>query len=175
MARHSLALAATLLLWLIPCQDTATGQTESPSTPDITFNITVAHPDPSCTLSSASTLSFGTHTRQASGPDSETIDHSRGHGASLTLTGTDVSTYSVTATFPSAFPNLDVDLSLGWSEYDGDSWNSLSGTTYNGTAGGLWSDLTKHFRIGGTASWDWGDITSSGSDQATIDIRASCN
>lgn len=175
MARSLLILSTMLFLWLIPCQDTAAGQSESAPIPNITFNITVAHPDPSCTLSSASTLSFGTHTRQASGSDYETIRHSRGRGASLTLTGTDVSTYSVTATFPSAFPNLDVDLSLGWSEYDGNSWNSVSGTTYNGTAGGLWSDLTKHFRIGGTASWDWGDITASARDQATIDIRASCN
>lgn len=141
----------------------------------VTFRMTLTHPDPACTLSGASALSFGTHTRSGSGSGSRTVRNNS--GGRITLTGTDVTSYSVSATLPSEFPNLDVTLSLGWSQSsDGRNWTSMgSSRTYSGTSGGLWSDLIHYFGFWGTATWNWADITAPGSDQASIDITATCS
>ena len=70
-----------------------------------------------------------------------------------------------------------MDLDLKWGESStGSSYTDMgSATTYNGTGGGLWSDVTHYFGFAGTASWDWSDITSSVSGRASIDITATCN
>ena len=159
---------SALLLCAALCTDAAIAQaTDSQA---ITFNITIDYPEPSCTLTGDTNLSFGTHQRQASGSDSES-----GEGRA-TLTGSDVSEYEVTlGSLPSSFPDVDVDLSLSWSESsDGSNYATVSGNSYSGTAGGVWTTLTHYFRVSGTASWNWADITTSGSDLTSIDISASC-
>jgi len=138
----------------------------------LAYTLTVLGPDPSCTLRTSSQLDFGAHTRSSSGTDSEDAV------GEFTLTGTDVSEYEVSVgSLPTTFPNLDVDLNLGWSQSTTGlrrSWTAISGSTYTGTAGGLWTDLTHYFQISGQASWDWEDITSIGSDNFTVDVTVSC-
>ena len=157
---------------LLPCLLMYTGLTIAQATDeqDMTFSITIAYPEPSCTLTGDTSLSFGAHTRQSFGSGSAS-----GTGGA-TLTGSDVSEYEVTlGSLPSNFPSFDVDLSLSWSESsDGSNYTTVSGSTYNGTAGGIWTTLTHYFQVSGTASWDWSDITASGSDRTSIDISASC-
>ena len=151
-----------------------TAQTIGPYT--VTFNLTLTTPGPTCTLSGASTLSFGSHERRGFGSGSETISRFSS-GGGITLTGANVSSYTVSVSLPSAFPDVDVDLDLDWGESStGSSYTDMgASTTYNGTAGGLWTDLTHYFAFKGTASWDWGDITAATSDRAAIDITATCN
>ena len=157
-----------LLLCAALCTDAAMAQVTDSK--DVTFNITIEYPEPSCTLTGDTSLSFGTHTRQTSGSDSEP-----GAGRA-TLTGSDVSEWEVTlGSLPSSFPDFDVDLSLSWSESsNGSNYTTVSGNTHSGTAGGVWTTLTHYFRVSGTASWNWADITASGSDRTSIDISASC-
>lgn len=151
-------------------------QTIGPYT--VTFNLTLTTPEPSCTLSGASTLSFGTHERSVSGSGSASVSSFRTFNAGgITLTGTDVSSFTVSVSLPSAFPDVDVDLDLDWGESStGSSYTDMgASTTYNGTAGGLWTDLTHYFAFKGTAEWDWPDITTATSDRVAIDITATCN
>lgn len=168
MTLRQVIYRTVLLPGLFLCTDTAIAQ--ATDSQDMTFNITIALPEPSCTLTGDTNLSFGTHARQLSGSGSAS-----GAG-SATLTGTDVSEYEVTlGALPSSFPNLDVDLSLSWSESsNGSNYTTVSGNSYSGTAGGVWTTLTHYFRVSGTASWSWSDITTSGSDRTSIDISASC-
>jgi len=137
----------------------------------LSYTLTVAGPAPSCRIGGVSGIAFGTHERQASGSDSSTDD------GGFTLSGSDVSNFTVSiSTLPSSFPNLKVDLDLGWQQRTGSNrYAAISGTTYSGTAGGLWSDFTHDFEIGGTASWDWAEITAAGSDGFTVDVSASCS
>jgi len=137
----------------------------------LAYTLTVIGPDPSCTLRTSSQLDFGTHTRSSSGTDSDDA------AGEFTLTGTDVSEYEVSVALPMTFPNLDVDLDLGWSQSTtgrSSSWTAISGSTYTGTAGGLWTDLTRYFQISGRASWDWADIISAEDDRFTVDVTVSC-
>ena len=168
MTLRQITHRAVLLTWLLLCTGTVMAQATAEQ--DMTFNITITYPEPSCTLTGDTSLLFGTHTIQSFGNGSAT-----GSGRA-TLTGSDVSEYEVTlGSLPTSFPNFDVDLSLSWGESsDGTSYTTVSGSSYNGTAGGIWTTLTHYFRVSGTASWDWSDITASGSDRTSIDISASC-
>ena len=168
MTLRQITFQLVLLPCLLLCTDAAIAQVTDEQ--DMTFNITIAYPEPSCTLTGDTNLSFGTHSRQSFGSGSAS-----GTG-SATLTGSDVSEYEVTlGSLPTSFPNVDVDLSLSWSESsDGSNYTTVSGSTVSGTAGGIWTTLTHYFQVSGTASWDWSDITASGSDRTSIDISASC-
>ena len=92
------------------------------------------------------------------------------------LSGDNVSSYSVSASFPSTLTrggSGSLSYARAWAQSASSSsgYSLISGTTYNGSGGG---SVTRYFRIGGTASGiSAGDPD--GTYTGTATLTASCN
>ncbi len=155
-------------------------------------DISLTSPPPSCGFTLESDLVYGTAEKPATGSGSVTISATTGARSSsgttttgsssvgqVRLSGSNVSTYSVTRTFPGTLTRLgggSLSYSGAWAQSASQTsgYATVGGASYNGSAGGAGSSFTRYFRYGGTASGiDLSD--QDGSYTGTISVNATCN
>lgn len=157
----------------------------------VDVELTLITPGSSCTFSSGSDLEYGTVERPPTGTATVTINARTGarsasgtvvSGSStvgqIRLLGQHVSSYTVTTSFPSELEDGNEQLSFSgaWAQSTSSSsgYSTIGGNTYDGTAGGVGSSLSRYFRFGGTVgniTWSRLDGTYTGS----IATSATCN
>ena len=185
-----------LILWRMPCISLA-------QSASIDATIAFQSPSPSCSISGADDLSFGTLEQPVTGSVSVTVNAESGAvtttptgykvtGASVgdfQLSGSHVSSYTIrmsTQGLPTALVSesrRQVTLSpisaVTRRSDDGTTWSSTSsprasGQFDSGTAGGHFSTFTRYFRIGGTIS-GIALSTPHAKYSATITLSLSCS
>lgn len=183
-----------LILWGMPCISLA-------QSASIDATIAFQSPSPSCSISGADDLSFGTLEQPVTGSVSVTVNAESGAvtttptgykvtGASVgdfQLSGSHVSSYSIRMSsqgLPTALVSeTETSNRIPYSAVtrrsdDGTTWSSTSnrgpGQFDVGTAGGHFSTFTRYFRIGGTIS-GIALSTPHAKYSATITLSLSCS
>jgi len=177
-----------LLLALCGLLQPAAVQAQSRS---VTAKIILESPSPSCSFMLGSDLNYGTAEKPGTGSGSVTINATTGSrsasgvtvsGSSsvgqVRLTGSNVSTYTVSRTFPSSLTYSTHSLSFSgtWahSTRSTSGYSSISGGSYSGTAGGAGSSFSRYCRfVGQVRGISLAD--GSGSYEGTISTSAVCN
>lgn len=157
----------------------------------VTAEITLASPSPSCSFTLGSDLDYGIAEKPGSGSGSVTISATTGtrsatgtavRGSSsvgqVRLAGSNVSSYTVSSTFPSSLTYSSYSLSFSgtWAQSASSSsgYSAISGGNYGGTSGGAGSSFTRYFRFGGQVSGI--SLTNgNGTYDGTIAASATCN
>lgn len=185
--RITLVIACLLLLGCVPY---ARAQSASDNT-TVDVDIDLISPPPSCSFTLQSDLAYGTAEKPTSSSGSVTISATSGSRSSsnttvsgsssvgqVRLSGSNVSSYTVTRSFPNTLSRSGGSLSFSgtWAQSfsQSSSYSTISSSSYNGSAGGAGSSFTRYFRFGGTAS----GITMSDPDgnyTGTISASATCN
>ncbi len=157
----------------------------------VDVDITLVGPAPTCSFTLQSSLDFGTAEKPTSGTGSVTISATSatrtvsGTSASgssdvgqVRLDGSNVSSYSVSRTFPGTLTrsggSLGFSGSWAHSTTSGSGYLSVSSSSYSGTAGGAGSTFRRYFRFGGTVS-GIGLSDPDGSYSGTISTSATCS
>jgi len=160
-------------------------------TSNIDAEITLQDPPSSCSFTLSSNLDFGTATKPLSGSGSVTINAVTGARSvsgvtasgspsvgQVELSGSNVSNYTVSRTFPSTLTRSGGSLSFSgsWAQSASSSsgYTAITASSYAGTAGGVGASFSRYFRFGGQAS----GISLSdpnGVYDGTISASATCN
>ena len=159
---------------------------------NVTVDINLINPPPTCNFTVQGNLNFGTAEKPGSGNGSVTISQINGNRTSsnttvsgsssvgqVRLAGSNVASYTVTRTFPSSLTRSgggSLTFSGTWAQSASQSsgYSNISGSSYNGTAGGVGTSFTRYFRYGGTA----GGINLSdpnGNYDNNISVSGSCS
>jgi len=164
-------------------------QAQATDNATVDVDIDLVSPPPSCSFSVQSDLGYGTAQKPTSGSGSVTISATTGSRSGTTvsgsssvgqvrLSGSNVSSYTVTRTFPSSLTRSGGSLSFSgaWAQSASQTsgYSSVSGSSYNRSAGGSGSSFTRYFRFGGTVS----SINASDPDgnyDNTISVGTTCN
>ncbi len=183
---RSIAFVLALLMGLF-CLPAAHAQS---ATVDVDINL--INPPPTCNFTVQGDLNFGTAQKPTTGNGSVTISQTNGNRTSsnttvsgsssvgqVRLAGSNVSSYTVTRTFPSSLTRSgggSLTFSGTWAQSTSQSsgYSNISGSSYNGTAGGVGSSFTRYFRYGGTA----GGISindQNGNYDNSISVSGSCS
>ena len=182
----SIKIVTVCVLCSLLHAETAWSQSRS-----VTAEITLASPSPSCSFTLSSDLNYGTAEKPGSGTASVTISATSGvrsasgttvRGSSsvgqVRLSGSNVSSYTVSRSFPSSLTYSSYSLSFSgtWAQSSSSSsgYSSVSGSSYSGTASGAGSSFSRYFRFGGEVSGiSIGD--GNGTYDGTITASASCS
>ncbi|MFQ5569857.1 MAG: DUF4402 domain-containing protein [Rhodothermales bacterium] len=188
-ALYRLSLFAACLLLLGHVLD-ARAQASDNTTLDV--DIDLVSPPPSCGFTIQANLNYGTAEKPTSGSGSVTISATTGSRSSsnttvsgssnvgqVRLSGSNVSSYTVTRTFPSTLTRSgggSLSYSGAWAQSASSSsgYSTISGSSYNGSAGGSGSSFNRYFRFGGTTS-GIGTSDPDGNYDNTISASATCN
>ncbi len=166
-------------------------QAQATDNATVDVDIDLVSPPPSCSFTVQSDLGYGTAEKPTSGSGSVTISATTGSRSSsgttvsgsssvgqVRLSGSNVSSYTVTRTFPSSLTRSGGSLSFSgaWAQSASQTsgYSSVSGSSYNRSAGGSGSSFTRYFRFGGTVS----SINASDPDgnyAGTISVGTTCN
>lgn len=157
----------------------------------VTAEITLTSPSPSCSFTLGSNLDYGTAEKPGTGSASVSISATTGSRSvtgttvsgqasvgQVRLTGSNVSSYTVSRTFPSTLTYSSSSLSFSgtWahSTSSTNGYSAISASSYSGSAGGAGSSFTRYFRFGGEVS---GINLSDGNGtyDGTISASATCN
>lgn len=180
--RLAILFFALSLGWTMPIF----GQSSS-----VTATLSLSAPSPTCTITTVSSLNYGTVEKPGSGTGSVVIHAQTGTRSSSTLSvsgsasagqtrlsGTNVASYNVSRSFPATLNNSGSSLAYSgaWSQAatSGGTYTLIRGAAYSGTAGGAGTSFNHFFRFGGTVS----GITlskSNGTYTGTITTTAACN
>lgn len=157
----------------------------------VTAEITLVSPSPSCSFSSGSDLDYGSAEKPGTGSGSVSISATTGtrsasgttvSGSSsvgqVRLAGSNVSSYTVSRSFPSSltFGSHSLSFSGNWAQSSNSSsgYSSISGGSYSGNAGGAGTSFSRYFRFGGRVSGI--SLTDgNGTYDGTISASATCN
>lgn len=183
MTNRSLLLLAALL---------AIGVSEVHSqSATVSVDITLTSPQPSCSFTVSNDLDYGSAEKPPTGSGSVTISATTGDRTAsgvtvsgsysvgrVTISGTNVSDYTVTRSFPTTLTRSGGSLTFSgtWAQSSASSsgYTAISGSSYSGTSGGIGTDLTHYFRFGGTVGGiAFGD--SDGEYDGSITASASCS
>lgn len=185
--RHTLIAICLLLVGSLA---EAKAQSSSDNT-SVDVDIDLISPPPSCSFTLQSDLAYGTAEKPASGSGAVTISSTSGSRSSsnttvsgsssvgqVRLSGSNVSSYTVTRSFPSTLRRSGGSLSFSgtWAQSasSSSSYSTVSSSSYNGSSGGAGSSFTRYFRYGGTVSGiSIGDPD--GNYAGTISASATCN
>lgn len=157
----------------------------------VDVDIELTAPSPSCSLTEQSSLDYGSAEKPATGTGSMSISATTGTrsvsgvtaGGSpsvgqVSLSGSNVSSYSVSRSFPGTLTRSGGSLGFSgaWAHSTSSSsgYSTLSSSSYSGTAGGAGTSFTRYFRFGGTVS-GIGMSDPSGNYSGTITASATCN
>ncbi len=175
----------TLLLLYLSWGTPTLGQSTT-----VPVSISLSSPSPTCMVSSDVPLNYGTVEKPSTGSKDISISAVSGDvttdllrsGSSsvgqVRLRGENVSSYTVSRTFPSNLENSGETLSFSgrWAQSgsSGSGYARINSASYFGTASGAGSSFSRYFRFGGTVS----GITLSddnGTYTGTITVTATCS
>ena len=186
---HRNTIIAICLLLLGSLAEAKAQSSSDNTTVDVDINL--ISPPPSCSFTLQSDLAYGTAEKPTSGSGSVTINARTGSRTSsgtavsgsssvgqVRLSGGNVSSYTVTRSFPSTLTRSGGSLSFSgmWAQSvsSSSSYSTISSSSYNGSAGGAGSSFSRYFRFGGTVSGiSIGDPD--GNYAGTISASATCN
>ena len=157
----------------------------------VSVDIELTSPQPSCSFSVMNDLDYGSAEKPASGSGSVTISSTTGNRTAsgvtasgsyevgqVKLSGTNVSDYTVSRSFPTTLTRTGGSLTFSgtWAQSSSSSsgYTAISGSSHTGTAGGAGTSLAHYFRFGGTVGGiAWTD--SDGEYDGSITASASCS
>lgn len=181
-------LCPTVLL--AACMAAPQAWAQSPST-TVAVEIVLSDPPSSCNFSVQSNLGFGTAVKPSSGTGTVTINAVSGvrsasgvtiSGSSsvgqVSLSGSNVSSYTVSSTFPSSLTISGDSLSYSgtWAQSSSTSsgYASIATGSYSGSASGSGTSFTRYFRFGGEVG-GIGISDAGGLYRGSISTSATCN
>ena len=175
-------------LLLLACVAMATAAAAAAQSASVGAGIVIADPPATCSMSTTA-LDFGVIIRPQSGSGQSVtispttgnvsttsgIDNPASHSVGYAgVSATNVSSYTLSRTFPNDLDGLTYAGTWAWSTSSGSGYTTISGASHTQSSlGGAGSNATRHYRFGGSVS-GIGSSTSLGTYDDTIGISIVC-